>query len=702
MNQLATIPNPFRSAIVADPWHWDEVDVPEIHGEAFDLCRAALARVRLDHRSASVMLHGDAGSGKTHLLARLKAWLAGALPGYEPAPPAIFISVRLQTSPQMIWRHLQSRFGEDLLRPTANGLTQLERILLPRLADIRPTIGEPNRWLERVQREARNDSALAAEVADVIDQLDEIAGLNDRDLAVVLTHFLLGRHRRDVRAWLRGESLPEAALTQLGLRSDFDGDPEERARILVLNLCRLTGPDMPLVFCFDQVEALQSHPADLTGLHRFGQMIGFLHDETRNTLLISCVLSVFIDSLNRSIIASDYDRMKSCGHLPLKALTPPEAKRLVEARLNTVPDLRKLRQRQTSPFWPLSETWIDEALGRNINTPRALLSHCADRFEQDCRPELHRHRPTTEEFIAQEMEERLEESASQIEPGQTSGILAHGLPLLLRMIDSGWEQGATTPLKGIDLLLEGESRRILLSLCNHNNMTALASHLRRLRDQLGDQVLEESGRERRLLVRDVRLPIGAQARRTREYREELLSQGFRWIEVTPEMVAAIDALRRLLSEAKAGDLANCGESIPESAVGQWVAANLEIRLTPLRDLLDEMIPTPPGFGRRKPTVEPIDHQPDFDLREDISELLSLHHILSVEYLAMRLELEESVVEDCVRRHPERFGLLTGPPVIIFQPAPNPSPESIQRSTPGIAPETTPAGFVTNRKARSGE
>ena len=677
MKRLAIIPNPFRSSIVADPWHWDVVDVPEIHREPFDLCRQALNQVRMDQRSASVLLHGDAGSGKTHLLARLQAWLAGGLPGYDPAPPAIFISVRLQTSPQMIWRHLQSRFGEDLLRHTANGRTQLERILLPRLAEIQPSIGEPNRWLERVQRESRASASTTDEVIEVIDHLELAAGLNDRDLTIILTHFLLGRHRRDVRAWLRGESLPEAALSHLGLGTDPDLDPEERARTIVLNLCRLTGPEMPLVFCFDQVEALQSHPQDLAGLHRFGQMVGFLHDETRNTLLISCVLSIFIDSLNRAIIASDYDRMKSFGHLPLKALTPPEAKRLVETRLSTIPDLQKWCPASADRFWPLSESWIDLAIGQNINTPRALLSYCADRFEIDCRPELHQHRPTVEDFLTQEIEKRLEESAASTQPDQTSAILAHGLPLLLRMIDPELEQGASTPLKGIDLLVEGGNGRILLSLCNHNNMTALASHLRRLRDQLGDRVLEESGREKRLLVRDVRLPISALARRTREYRQELLDHGFHWIGITPEMVAAIDALRRLLSEAKAGDLANCGESISETKVSDWVITNMATRLTPLRDLLDLMLPVVGSIDHPQGLTDP---EPDFNLCEDIGELLSLHHILSVEYLSVRLDRDQTVIEECIRCNPERFGLLTGPPSVVFQPTPinlSPHIETVQ-------------------------
>ncbi|MFN9741653.1 MAG: ATP-binding protein [Acidobacteriota bacterium] len=670
MNSITTIPNPFRSAIVADPWHWgqwDMVDVPEIHQEAFDLCRRALEQTRHSHRSTSILLHGDAGSGKTHLLARLQAWLAGELKIYGAAPPAIFISVRMQTSPQMIWRHLQSRFGEDLLRSTANGRTQLERILLPRLAEFSPAIGEPWLWLERIQREARTTPQAAEEAEQVIDALDQSVGLNDRDLTIVLTHLILGRHRRDVRAWLRGESLPEAALAQLGLRIDPEGDPEERARTLVLSLCRLTGPAMPIVFCFDQVEALQSHPHDLAGLHRFGQMLGFLHDETENTLLISCILSIFIDSLNKAIISSDYDRMRSFGHLPLMALTPPEAKRLVEARLNSTPGLQSWRAAHPERFWPLSEETIDAALRRNINTPRALLSYCADQFELNWRPELHLQRPSNHDFLTQEMEERLERAAATVSPEQTGLILAHGLPLLLRIVDPRWERGATAPLKGVDLVIESELGRVVLSLCNQNNMTTLASHLRRLRDQMVDRVLEDGGRDRHLLIRDVRMPISSHARKTREYREELLTLGFHWIGVTAEMITALDGARCLLSEAKAGDLANGVESISEQEVQQWLLANLTTRLRPLHELLEMVLPTPWPLAAQPPAPQGGAAEAEFNLCEDMSELLAFHHLLSVEYLSMRLDREPETIEQCARRHPERFGLLTGPPAVLFQP-----------------------------------
>ena len=137
MDALAGLPNPFRRMIVTDPWQPSGVDVPEIHARAFATCCEALESVRSVGRSYSVLLHGESGSGKTHLLARLRRHWVGNLPHVvDPiCPDVVFIAVRLQTGPQRLWRHLRRSVAEDLLRVGDDGVTQLERILLRRFAD---------------------------------------------------------------------------------------------------------------------------------------------------------------------------------------------------------------------------------------------------------------------------------------------------------------------------------------------------------------------------------------------------------------------------------------------------------------------------------------------------------------------------------------------------------------------------------------
>src|SRR5262245_44877107 len=659
MNSLSSIPNPFRSAIVSDPWQWDVVDVPEIHKEAFDLCRQGLDHVRQHRQSTSILLYGEAGSGKTHLLARLQAYLAGLLTNYA-APPAVFISVRLQTSPQMIWRHLRNRFGEDMLRPTLDGRPQLERIILARFASIRPEIESPRSWLERLQRDVRSAPQAAEEMEEALDGLDRQSRLNDRDLLVVLGHLLLGRHRRDARAWLRGESLPEAALGRLGVNPEQDEEPEERARRIVLRLSRFTGPEVPIVFCFDQVEALQSHPQDLAGLYKFGQLIGFMRDETRNSLLISCILSQFLLTLNQAIISSDRDRLALFGERSLNPLTPSEARQLVEARLDSATELQELRAGRVNRLWPLEDSEIDDAVRLKKNTPRALLSFCAEMFESSWRPDRIEPAMPVADFLSQKIEEHLEESLSTTAPDQTDQVTTHALPLLLRLKDPRWELKAIAGLSDADLVFESPQGRISISFCNQRNMTSLAGRLRRLREQIKEEVLEKSTFEKFVLLRDARLPIGPHAKKTRAHREQLLGHGFHWVSAIPEMIGALDVLRRLLSDARAGDLANGGESVGLATVQEWLAANLESKLPQLRDLLDFILPE---AGAR---VKEETGGADFEICEDIGELLQNHYLVSVADAACRLDHQESVIEETARRYPERFGLLNGPPALLFQ------------------------------------
>src|SRR5262249_38089421 len=132
MTSLAAIPNPFRISIVSDPWKSLEADVPAIHQKAFARCCEAIASVRATHQTTGVLAHGEAGSGKTHLLARLRAQIAREAEADGPGglEDAIFVSIQLQTSVNMIWRHLRRRVISDLLRREDSGVSQFERLLL--------------------------------------------------------------------------------------------------------------------------------------------------------------------------------------------------------------------------------------------------------------------------------------------------------------------------------------------------------------------------------------------------------------------------------------------------------------------------------------------------------------------------------------------------------------------------------------------
>ena len=107
----------------------------------------------------------------------------------------------------------------------------------------------------------------------------------------------------------------------------------------------------------------------------------------------------------------------------------------------------------------------------------------------------------------------------------------------------------------VDILMESPALKVGISLCNQKNMTSLAGRLRRLRRQV-----TESPMDRLVLIRHPRLPISPGAKKTWSYLEDLKGQKATIAGPDTEVLAALEAMRSLLADAKAGDLANRGKT----------------------------------------------------------------------------------------------------------------------------------------------
>ena len=66
------LPNPFLSAVSGSPLEHNPTDVGEINSAAFEKCRNLIADVRDRKITQALTLFGEPGSGKTHLLSRLR------------------------------------------------------------------------------------------------------------------------------------------------------------------------------------------------------------------------------------------------------------------------------------------------------------------------------------------------------------------------------------------------------------------------------------------------------------------------------------------------------------------------------------------------------------------------------------------------------------------------------------------------------
>jgi hypothetical protein len=644
VNPFAAIPNPFRQSIVKDAWESLQ-DVPEIHAQAFDTCRRAFENVRASRHCDSVLLHGGAGSGKTHLLSRLQRhWTRSDDQGGSNEPGrCVFLYCRLQTSPHRLWQHLRKTFVEDLLHRFPDGTTQLQRLVACRFAEgDRNKRRPPRAWLNWITNPAkRNDPGWKRILLPWLDREAHIGFSLQRVLYLLIT----GHHVLEAGAWLKGEDrLPDEAVALMGIGQDEEGQTEDSAREMVLALCRLASPLMPVTFCFDQIEALQTSKNDQESLFLFGQMGASLFNSSNNALLISCIQSSVLDAFKASIRDADFDRIAQRQET-LNPLDRKLARLLIQSRLKWSEALAPLRAKHPhNPLWPMETKDLDTLFGPSpAQTARKIISSAAGLFEKLQTGQA----PSPQdpaEFIRKEFERR-RDAALALDEAESDATLAHGLPLLAETLGGQWGK-ETQPDRDIDLLLTHGDKRVAASICNHQNMRSLAAKLKRLTDWR----TRNKGAEM-ILIRDGRLAIGKTAMVTKQRLESLKASGVSLCRPDAETLAALQALRSLISDARSGDLHDRGEAIGPKTVQEWLLLNLDSNLTAL-------------FGRIVGVSE-TSEEADSEPVNTILEVLKKHKVIALEKVAEEIGQSVSLIEETVKRHPGRIGWLQGPPAVLF-------------------------------------
>ena len=645
---MKRIVNPFRNAIVRDPWRESGPDVSEINDDAFRRCKEALHLVRSGQGSTSVLLHGEAGSGKTHLLSRVRSWLS------EEEELAIFIWVRLNCGPNRFWRHVRSSFVDNLTRVRSGRRTQLHELLIERIA---ARFG--SKFANRDPRPRRK------EVQPYIQQISLHAELT-RDMARAIDHLVFSRHVLDSIAWLRGESLPESVLEKLGLSTvqDDDEDAEAVARDVVRSLCRLAGEDIPIVFCFDQIEALQRHEQDKDGIFVFGKAIRSLYDMTDNVLIVSCIQSYYLPKLKEAMQQPNYDAL-AVQTGTLNPIVPRLAKKLARSRLG----LLELEDDGFAELQKLIDERIDEVVPPQGLAARLVLGNCASVFEAWEKGE-ERQAPkacerTVEEFLEEEITKRQEESLAEMTPERTDEVVQASVPILMNLLDNEWREVDDGKPRDIDVLLQKEARRVGLSLCNHLNLTSLAKRLRRLRGEV-----KEDNIDKLVVLRHAQRPISKRAVKTREHLTHL--QGGKSVFLRPdsEILSALDAMRSLLSDAKSGDLSDGNSTFSAASVSQWIKENLSGNA---RDFVEDIVAPIKDTQAASSTIDPKTVATDATFDDSLPELLLLledKRMLPLEEAAKLLEVEVSQLEKTARNHPGKIGYLAGPPSVVYQYVPD--------------------------------
>jgi hypothetical protein len=640
--------NPFSNGIMADAWSRPVVNVPGIARDVFELLLASLGEVRTQRRRRSILIHGAPGSGKTHLLARLRAAVAA-----ETADtPPFFCYVRLATTPSMMHRHLRASLVRDLVRKDERGVTSLEALLLDSLAKEMSQPVDPGQAAARLER-LRGDAVAWDELREAYGEVCLRLGL-DYSVARACRLFLVHQHRAEVVHWLKSGDLPDSLCEELGFdtAAGFNGaeSSERAAADMVHQLARLIVDTRPFVLCFDQIESLQLSRDDRTGFFAFGRLAADLVDQIESIFVITCVQSGLWPLVRQAVAAADFHRLAQEERL-LKPLAADEAAALIRARLDASPALRHDPRRDADPLWPIGADGLRSFLAEGDCTPRRLIAVCREAF-----PHALGEPPGIAATLADLFERRRLDALAVLE--DTTGTFVHGLAIMvaarLRVPVS-----TSSARQDVDLVISLPGRQVGISVCNQEG-SALATHLKHISQQpLG--LLEE-----RILVRDMRLPIPHTSRRAWEYWErlaasrELTAEGIPRIRAlcpSPELLASLEAVRSVTSDANAGELECRGRTIPPHAVEAWIRS--ELRDEELDWLLAEVERGP----ARRATSGPPARTP---LRDAVLEQLQRHHLMRVEEIAQATAATPEEIRRLATAGESVLGTLGDPVVLVYQ------------------------------------
>lgn len=624
--------NPFRVDRIDSAWEGEFTDVPQINATAFRQCRDSIEDVRTTGQSRGLLMTGQPGSGKSHLLRRLRHAI-----GDEGRD--CFIYVPPVAAAGRLYGELLRRVVMDMIREPGEGAaSQLETLFVRELLSdpMRARVTPLQLWSD-LRRRTPAGPALFEALEPAMNRLTLSLQL-EPDVTLVLRHYLSEHYRADAYRWLTGCSVPEAVAARLGVGLTLEAESD--ARLALFTLSKLTGRTSVLVLAFDQLEGLQVRPDDLDGVRAFGSAVADLLINCRNVAAISCVQAYFRADLAQALPPAHMARIEQDAGV-IQLLDIPTAEALVAARLAGNPDLVAARSAaRGDELWPLGkQLGAVLPLTHGLVAARAALNSARVLFEAwrtadvgGAVPE-----PSPNDVLAATFADREQQALAQ--PAD-EGTLADGLLKLLDLRKPGQVRRSTA--KGIDVVIGPAGQATGISVCHAMNMTSLATRLRHV-----TEAIEHGGVRRAVVVRDERLRISPTATATQKRIQWLKERGHVLLRPTAAAYAAIAAARALLAESAAGDLAAAGRAIDIDDVRRWLLETQPVNVFQLLDQIDH----------------PVSDVDDTTL-EALREALHGVWIAPIEDVAERLGRPAADLAAHLQNH-QMVGLISGPPALVY-------------------------------------
>lgn len=333
--------------------------VESIHKNAIIEIEGLLDLVGKDHRSRTVLLSGDSGSGKSYLLGRLKRTLN---------PKAFFAYILCNWADSTnIWRHILRHTVDSLIQvPEGEKESQLMLWLKSLTAftrsDIKQRIFNDNFW-EALQS---NRQKFIKHLKDSYKK----AGIYNPDMFFGVLHDLANPELYDLACeWLRGDDLNEDSMKEIKVKTCID--TEDSAKNILANFGRISTQTQPIVLCFDNLDTMPSLPEGFLDIQPFFNVNTTIHGDNLKNFLV--IISVITDTLKRH-----FDRILPADKagiyktIQLKRITIEQAEALWAYQLQPLHQLAN--SRPESPIFPLNREILEKTYPGGTTMPRNALT----------------------------------------------------------------------------------------------------------------------------------------------------------------------------------------------------------------------------------------------------------------------------------------------------------------------------------------
>ncbi len=334
--QLQKRKNPFGSSRVDHPFQAHN-DADNVFSKEFHRIQSTLKDIKQDinHQSKGVVVIGEPGFGKTHLMMRL---------ANSRLKTNRLLFIRQPNNPDAVIYHIYSRILESLIRsiPKIN-YTQLEYLIANSCANIFKEIlvENPHLYLKKTSQKDRNilaeveygnylklltylssDTKARRELWEHIENRVYLWWVTNYSSAGYAPEILKGiikfcgyrsiDYRCIIREWLAMNEVPQKYLDKVRIASWNQSINREEVSLEALKIFGyLSLLDEPLIIVFDQLEGLgREYNQNL--LHSFGEAIKEIFTHVPNSLIIFNLFPDRWEQLQQEFDDSIIDRISQC------------------------------------------------------------------------------------------------------------------------------------------------------------------------------------------------------------------------------------------------------------------------------------------------------------------------------------------------------------------------------------------------------